>query len=414
MIPRKKLDIGWMDLAFGIRCCLGREDRAEAKRRIERLWSPEGHGLVCLSVRSGFDSLLEVLAFPPESEILVSAITIRDMTKIAEHHGLVAVPAALDMETLSLRPEALERALTPRTRAILIAHLFGSRMPMEPVLEFARRHGLLVFEDCAQAFTGGAGDDYRGHPESDVSMFSFGSIKTASALGGGLFRFRDTDLRDRVKAAQAGLPIQSRGAFLQRLCKYGVLKALTWRPVYSLFAASCRLAGRNHDQIVGHAVRGFAGGDFYRKIRQQPSSALMALLARRIGSYPPSRVAERARVARSAAALMPGIRWPGERAVEHAFWVFPILSGSPDRLIRHLWSQGFDATQGASNLTVVPPPEDRPELRDTPSQEVMERVVYLPVHPGLSGKDLRRLAHAVTDFEARGGASEGRAWATAS
>lgn len=411
MIPRKKLDIGWTDLAFGIRCCLAREDRTEAKRRIERLWSPEDRGLACLSVRSGFDSLLEILAFPPGSEILVSSITIRDMTKIAEHHGLVAMPAALDMETLSLRPEALERALTPRTRAILIAHLFGSRMPMEPILELARRHGLLVFEDCAQAFTG---DEYRGHPESDVSMFSFGSIKTASALGGGLFRFRDAGLRDRVAATQTALPIQSRGAFLQRLCKYGVLKALTWRPVYSLFVALCRLAGRNHDQVVGHAVRGFAGGDFFRKIRQQPSSALMALLARRIGSYPASRVAGRARVARSAAALLPGVRWPGEGAAEHAFWVFPILSKSPERLIRHLWSQGFDATQGASNLTVVPPPEDRPELRDTPSQEVMERVVYLPIYSGLSEKDLRRLAHAVADFEARSGASEGRFWATAS
>src|SRR5688572_26031806 len=150
MIPRKRLDIGWSDLLFGMIRCWAPGDRTAVRERIERAWSSEGEnaGLACLSVRSGFDALLAVLAFPPGSEILMSALTIRDMTRIVLEHGLVPVPVDVETRTLAVQPEALARAVSPKTRAIVVAHLFGSRMPMEPVVRFAREHGLLLIEDC--------------------------------------------------------------------------------------------------------------------------------------------------------------------------------------------------------------------------------------------------------------------------
>ena len=60
--------------------------------------------------------------------------------------------------------------MSPRTRGIVVAHLFGSRMPLDAVFAFAREHGLVVFEDCAQVF---AGRHYTGDARSDVSLFSF-------------------------------------------------------------------------------------------------------------------------------------------------------------------------------------------------------------------------------------------------
>src|SRR5438876_3258754 len=82
------------------------------------------------------------LALPAGSEVLVSAITIPDMVRIIEAHGLVPVPVDLDPDTLSVDQESLDRAVTPKTRAVLIAHLFGTRQPMEPILKVARQHGL--------------------------------------------------------------------------------------------------------------------------------------------------------------------------------------------------------------------------------------------------------------------------------
>ena len=75
---------------------------------------------------------------------------------------------------------------------ILVAHLFGSRVDLAPLA----RPGVLLVEDCAQSFRGPGA---RGDPPADVSLFSFGSIKTATALGGALVRVEDAALRARMR-----------------------------------------------------------------------------------------------------------------------------------------------------------------------------------------------------------------------
>jgi len=169
MIARGRIDIGWSDLAAGAWACVQPGRRQTETARLEERWSAAGDAVACLSVRSGLDLLLATVDWPPGSEVLVSAITIRDMVRIVQHHGLVPVPVDLDMDALALTTAALERARSPRTRAVLVAHLFGSRMPLDEVARFARAHRLLLIEDCAQSFSG---LDYRGSEKSDVSFFS--------------------------------------------------------------------------------------------------------------------------------------------------------------------------------------------------------------------------------------------------
>jgi perosamine synthetase len=395
MLPRKKLDIGWSDLFFGIGCCLLPISHAAARRRVEEAWASES--IVCLSVRSGLDLLLRALALPRGSEILVSAVTIRDMIRIIEQHGLVPVPVDLQMATLSLSVESLERAVSPRTRAVLVAHLFGSRMPLDAVVDWAQERGLPVLEDCAQAYVG---NGYRGHPESDVCMFSFGPIKTNTALGGGILRLRDPSLRERMRRLQDGYPVQSRLRFLHRLTKYVGIKLLLVPPVFSVFVAACRAVGRCHDEVISAAVRGFPGAALIASIRHQPGYPLLALLHRRLRRFDPVAIEQRMEAAHAALRLTPRMRRPGALAEPHTYWVFPIQSHSPDRLVHFLWQQGFDATRGASSLHVVEPPAERGEFIPTEAGQAMREVLYLPIYPGISRDDLQRLAQAVTDFEA--------------
>lgn len=394
MIPRKKLDIGWKDLLFGLASCLFPESRQLVQGRLEKQWATTDTALATLSVRSGFDLVLGCLGLPYGSEILVSAITIRDMVGIIEQHGLRAVPVDIDPDSGALRMDGLAQAVSPRSRAILVAHLFGSRMDMAELVEFAGRHGLLVFEDCAQAF---AADGYKGHPGSDVAMFSFGPIKTATALGGALLRFRDNGLCNAARRAQEAYPVQPTGQFFQRILKYAFLKALSWRLPFSLFAALCKGLGTTHDRIISKSVRGFAGGDLLAKIRQQPSAALLALLERRLQSYTPDRIRLRIDVAVQARSYLPNIPIPGGSGGNHTHWVFPVLSEQPDRLVRRLWEAGFDATRGTSSLYAVP---------DTVTAQVpvnaartIDGIVYLPVWPGVSETELRSLGKAVLQIE---------------
>jgi dTDP-4-amino-4,6-dideoxygalactose transaminase len=191
MIARKQIDIGWRELAFGMKACFW------AGKPADNTFC-DCESLICLSIRSGFDLLLSELALPAGSEVLIS-VTIPAMPRILAEHGLVPVPVDIDMSTLSVTAEALRNAVTPQTKAIVVAHLFGSRMDMEPVLAVAREYQLFVIEDCAQAY---AGPTFKGHPESDVRMFSFGPIKTATTIGGAVLFIRDPVLR--VKMERSG------------------------------------------------------------------------------------------------------------------------------------------------------------------------------------------------------------------
>ncbi len=402
MIPRKRIDIGWADLASGLLACVvpgALVGGARAAAKVESAWRTARGNLACLSVRSGFDALLSVLQLPAGSEVLVSAVTIRDMTRIIEAHGLIAVPVDVDHQTLAVSRAALERALSPRTRMVLVAHLFGSRMPMRDVVEFSNKNNILLIEDGAQAYTG---DGWRGDISSDVCLFSFGSIKTATALGGAVMTFRDTVLRDRVRDAMSAWPLQGRVSYCARLLKYALLVLLGYRPCYTVFASAMALLRVDRERLLAASVRGFAGGEFLAKIRRRPSMPLLALLHRRIRQGVQPAVGRRAERARQLAALLGAeslsVVRPGATAAWHSHWVFPIVHPRADALIAYLQSHGFDATRGASSMAVVAATQS--ERRASKAEQLFARLCYLPAHEGMRARDIERLAAAVRAFEA--------------
>jgi dTDP-4-amino-4,6-dideoxygalactose transaminase len=391
MWVRKRLDIRWADLASALRDCVLCWDRDARADDLQDLWSSDD-AFACLSVRSGFDLWLQSLQLPSGSEILVSAITIRDMVRIIEAQNLVPVPVDLNPEDLSVDIDSMQRAITPKTRAILVAHLFGTRQPMRPILDLARRHGLYVAEDCAQAF---AGRHYTGDSAADVTMFSFGSIKTATALGGGLLCVRNAEVLARMKQLQAAYPVQSRGAFAKRVGKHALMKLMSYGPQFGCLVWGMRLLGRDPDQFVASSVRGFPGPQLLPLIRRRPSAPLLALLHRRIAFFNRKALQRRAASGQRLLMLLRGaIPIPGADALEHSFWVFPVLHDRPDWLIRRLLQSGFDASL-AHSLFVVPPPQNRPNLAATLSEEMLPRIVHLPCYAEIPDHELRRLAREV-------------------
>jgi dTDP-4-amino-4,6-dideoxygalactose transaminase len=395
MWSRKRLDVGWLDLAYGAVRCFSPADREAAENRLLARWSDGGDAIACLSVRSGFDLSLSALALPPGGEVLVSAVTIPDMLEIIRAYGLRAVPVDLEPATMAPRLDVLHRAITPATRAILAAHLFGGRIELERISAFAREHGLLLFEDCAQAYCGPA---YRGHPRADVSMFSFGPIKTATALGGAVIRVRDAALRQAMRTRQAAYPVQSRLALLRRIGKYACLKRLSTPIAFGLLVSACLAAGLDPDRLLNGSVRGFAHGDLLSQLRRRPSAALLALLERRLRRFDVERLD--ARIAASRAIierLSAAAEFPGAAAAEHCHWVAPVRVDEPRRLILALREAGFDATQGQS-LCVVPAPADRPELDPRAARDTMAGIVFLPCYPELPPAAVERLIRVLADF----------------
>jgi dTDP-4-amino-4,6-dideoxygalactose transaminase len=147
--------------------------------------------------RMGLLYILQSMQFPAGSEIIVPALTFWVVPEIARVAGLKPVFVDIDPRTFTLSPEAMERAITPNTRAVLPTHLYGLPCDMGPILDLARRHNLKVIEDCAHSL----GATYRGQPVGtlgDAAFFSFQAFKPLNTYGGGMVWVRDAELARRV------------------------------------------------------------------------------------------------------------------------------------------------------------------------------------------------------------------------
>ncbi len=370
--PRLDLDLAAADLRSAL---APGPDAAVSRRDVEARWPGPRRALAVLSVRTALDLHLQALKLPEGSEVLMSAVTIEGMTEIVRRHGLRPVPLDLDLATLAPSPDAFEAAATPRTRILLLTHLYGALAPLGPALECCRRRGILLVEDCAQAY---AGDFYRGHPEADLSLFSFGPIKRKTALGGAVALVRDPGLAGRMEAVEQAYPESGDGRFLRRVLKVAALKALSRPWIYGI------LLKRLGDP--GAVLRGFGKGDLLQEIRRRPSARCLRLLARRLGEDgDPGRAA---RVRDFLARLDPRIERPGQAAASHAHWLVPVLVRDPDALVAALRAEGFDATRGATSLRVV----EAPGAALPNARRLLAEVVYLPVSALVPDADLARLA----------------------
>ncbi len=323
----------------------------------------------------------------------MSAITHPDMVRIIEAHGLVAVPVDLDVATLAPRLEVAERLVTPKTRAILVAHLFGGRFDLGATVAFAKRHHLLLWEDCAQAFTG-AGDS--GDPSADASMYSFGALKTGTALGGALIKVRDRSVLQHMRERQRSWPVQSRRHYTEAVLKFIAFSVVTRPLAYGTIAWAHRATGRDFDRLVNSSVRAFRPGRLLPQLEVQPSAPLLATMSYRLLSFDGRRLRKRAESGAWLATHLPaGLRLAGGEMEAHTHWLFPVLTSEPDNVIAACRRAGFDAARGASSVSAVSAPAGRPEAEPVNARRTMESLVFLPAYPELSRGSLARLAEAL-------------------
>lgn len=403
MWPRRRLDIGWADLGFALLACFGRGEGSAAclRGRLESAWGGDAPALACLSVRTGFDLLLRALALPPGSEVIMSAVNVPGMFRIVRENGLVPVPVDIGRETLAPSPDEVRRAITPRSRVLVTAHLFGSRPDLGRLNRIARERGLVAVEDRAQAFDGiPAGLP----PGCDVAMYSFGTIKTATAAGGAMLAIRDTSLAAAMAAAERDLPRQSRRRYLARLLKVTGAKALGYRWPFGLLMRLLDLARANPDAWLAGTVRGFDERGFLPAIRLRPSAPLLALLERRLRRFDPAPgLRQRQRGGRLAARLAPDHPVAGS-AANQTFDLVPVCVADPRRTAAALRAQGFDAAVRGSMSVLARSGGGEPAS----ARRVLKETIFLPLDAAMPESEVRRMAAAVRADASRpeAGASE--------
>ena len=155
-----------------------------------------------IGVANGLDALhlaLRAMDVGPGDEVIVPSNTYIATWLAVSQCGATPVPVEPDARTYNIDPALIEAAITPATRVILPVHLYGQPADMDPILAIARKHGLRVLEDGAQAH----GARYKGKrlgAQGDAVAWSFYPGKNLGAMGdGGAVTTNDAQLADRIR-----------------------------------------------------------------------------------------------------------------------------------------------------------------------------------------------------------------------
>lgn len=155
-----------------------------------------------VGVANGLDALhltLRAMNVGPGDEVIVPSNTYIATWLAVSQCGATPVPVEPDSLTFNIDPALIEAAITPRTKVILPVHLYGQPADMDPILAIARKHGLRVLEDGAQAH----GARYKGQrlgAHGDAVAWSFYPGKNLGAMGdGGAVTTNDPQLADRIR-----------------------------------------------------------------------------------------------------------------------------------------------------------------------------------------------------------------------
>lgn len=384
---QKKLDIGWNHLIFSLlfpfpSLFLGRN---KLLKSISSLWSDKYHSFICLSVRTGFDLLLSALNFSEGGEIIVMAINIPHMFKIIEYHKLKVVPVDIDIETLQPDIAALKSRINKNTRAVMVTHLFGAKIDIEPVREAIKNENILLIEDSSQYLY-----ELNEELRSDVKMNSFGTIKTGTALGGAIISVRDGGLFEELKKRYSNYAPQSETSYKVKVLKTMLLKFISSRAVFKMINVICASFKIDIDKMMYQATKSFTGSDFYDKIRRRPSKQLLHMLAKRLAGRSRADIdRHREECVKLNEGLSRRYLIPGIKAKHNIYWVCPVLSAELKNKTPHFRSENFFLSSQHGICCYGGAGAGAGELKN--SETIINSVVYLPFYAEMPPREKKRL-----------------------
>ncbi len=345
-------------------------------RRFEEEFAKLTHAPAALAVSSATDAMLVGLAtlgIGPGDEVITTPMTFCSTVHVIEHMGARPVLVDVDPDTLNIDPDAVLRAVTPRTRAIMPVHLYGHPCDMDTLLDIAAKHGLDIVEDAAHALPA----KYKGRAIGGIgtfTAFSFYATKNLTTAEGGML----TGSPELIEKARLwSLHGMSRDAY-KRYSAEGSWYYEVVRPGFK-----CNMT------------------DIQASLGLQQLKKLSAFQARRreiVTAY------------NEAFAKIAALEIPVERTeVESALHLYVIrlnlsrLAIDRAKFIEELKVRGIGTSVHFIPIHLHPyyrdkygyKPEDFPV-----AYENFKRIVTLPLYPRLSDRDVERVIEAVTDVVA--------------
>lgn len=157
------------------------------------------HGVAVSSGTAALEAAFAVLDLQPGDEVILPTFTIISCASAITRAGGTPVTVDCDPDTWNMTPDAVSAAITDKTKAILVVHIYGLPVDIDPILELANQRGIPVVEDAAEAL----GVQYRGRPcggLGHISILSFYANKSVTSGEGGMVLTNDFDLAARLRS----------------------------------------------------------------------------------------------------------------------------------------------------------------------------------------------------------------------
>ena len=362
---------------------------------------PAAHAVSASYGRMAFYYILRALDLPPGSEIVMPALTFWVVPELARTAGLKVVFADVDPATFTMDPAALERAITPATRAVVPTHLYGLPCDMDAIMAIADRHNLRVIEDCAHTL----GATYRGRPVGtfgDAGFFSFQTLKPLNCYGGGLALMKDAALANRVRALAEAEPWPDAARVNKRLL-VGRLQRIFIKPwVFTISAFPIlwvsSLIGANPDVYLWENIRSLTPlPDAYTE-RFPNAQAAIGLQALEMLDSWTERTVRHAQVMNRALGDLPGITVPQVPADRtHVYYQYCVYGPQRDELVVRCVKRGIDIetlhVDICSDMDLFASERAVPE--GTPGARRAAGAMQVPVYSSLTDEQADRIARVV-------------------
>ena len=169
-------------------------------RAFENEWATAFNIRYAVSVNSNTSGLFTAIGacgIAAGDEVIVSPYTMSASALAPVIYGAVPVFADVDYDNFGLNPESIEKCITPRTKAILVVHIFGNPAKMDEIMAIAKKHNLYVIEDCAQAPMATYKDKFVG-TIGDIGIFSLNYHKHIHTGEGGVLITNNEEILERI------------------------------------------------------------------------------------------------------------------------------------------------------------------------------------------------------------------------
>jgi dTDP-4-amino-4,6-dideoxygalactose transaminase len=363
------------------------------------------HAVAFAFARSGLYYALKAKDFPPGSEIIMSPLSIKEFLDAVVMLGLKPVFADIEPGTLCADPAAVERLLTPNTKAILLTYLYGFTPDAEKLIAPLRKKGLFVIEDISHNLNAAWCGKKLGS-FGDVSLYSASSTKTLDAYGGGLACTDDDALAEKLRAFQSGLLKTPRRVLRAKILTDLARNFFSGGPAFALLVFP--LVRLIETLRPGLFIRLLGADPEYTRVAEMPEEWRQAFTSFQAAEglkhlrRAPGLDSLRRRNAELLMRLLeeePVARTPRvpEGAV-NVYWQFPLQVDDFMRFSAFFAQRGLDT--GTPSLDLCSALKVYREFnRATPNAARLKKNgAFIPVYPKLREQDIIRIAGAIRDY----------------